>query len=171
MDRIGTRHERLCRDASRIHACAAKFMALDNGDGFAGTRKSRRQGRARLARPDNDCVEVLYRSGQRAPPYVDLAVLTRQCKPRLSRPLPVSNFFFVDAFSVSVVNARDDLTLQPFLDVGADGTQTRDTIDDVDCQIEAVDLIENREFERSVDAALFLVPAHMYVVVILCAGK
>ena len=67
MDRIGTRHERLCRGASRIHACAAKFMAFDNRDGFAGTRKPRCHGRARLARPDNDCVEVLHRSGQRAP--------------------------------------------------------------------------------------------------------
>ena len=72
----------------------------------------------------------------------------------------------VDAFGVSVVDARDDLILQPFLDVGSDGMQTRDTIDDVNCQIEAVDLIENRKFERSVDAALFLVPAYMYVVVI-----
>src|SRR5579862_9725728 len=85
----------------------------------------------------------------------------------LSRPLPVSNFFFVDAFGMSVVDVRDDLTLQPFLDVGADGAQTWDTIDDVNCQIETVDLIENRKFERRVDAALFLVPAHMYVVVIL----
>src|SRR5262249_10825711 len=63
MDRIGTRHERLGGDAPRIHACAAKFMAFDNSDGFAGTRKPRCQGRARLARPDNDCVEVLHRSG------------------------------------------------------------------------------------------------------------
>jgi hypothetical protein len=60
MHRIGARHERLCRGASRIHACAAKFIAFDNSDGFAGTRKPSRQGWARLARPDNDCVEVLY---------------------------------------------------------------------------------------------------------------
>ena len=59
VDRIGTRHERLCRGASRVHACAAKFIALDNSDGFAGTRKPRRHGRARLARADNDCVEML----------------------------------------------------------------------------------------------------------------
>src|SRR5579863_3194487 len=85
----------------------------------------------------------------------------------LSRPLPVSNFFFVDAFGMSVVDVRDDLTLQPFLDVGSDGTQTWDTIDDINCQIETVDLIENRKLERSVDAALLLVPAYMNVVVIL----
>ena len=93
--------------------------------------------------------------------------LLADCSPCLSRPLPVSNFFFVDAFDVCIVNARDDLTLQPFLDVGTDGTQTWDKIDDVNCQIETVDLIENRKFERSVDAALFLIPAYMYVVVIL----
>jgi hypothetical protein len=52
---------------------------------------------------------------------------------RLSGPLPVSNLLLVDAFRVSVVNARDDLTLQQFLDVGSDGTQTWDTIDDVNC--------------------------------------
>jgi hypothetical protein len=66
MDRIGTRHERLCRRASRIHAGAAKFIPFDNCDASAGTRESRCQGRARLARPDNDCVEVLRRIGQRA---------------------------------------------------------------------------------------------------------
>ena len=99
---------------------------------------------------------------------MDLAVLTgdngsfhmRHCQ-RVClafRPLPVSNFFVVDAFGVSEVNVRDDLSLQPFLDVGPDGTQTRDTIDDVDCKIESVDLIQNRKFERSVDAALFLYP-------------
>jgi hypothetical protein len=67
MDRIGTRHERLCRVASCIHACTAKFIAFDNSDGFASTRKPRCQGRSRLASRDNDCVEVLRRSGQRAP--------------------------------------------------------------------------------------------------------
>jgi len=67
---------------------------------------------------------------------------------------------------VSIVNARDDLTLQPFLDMGSDDTQAWDTIDDVNCQIEAVNLIENRKFERSIDATLFFVPPHMNVLMI-----
>ena len=67
MDRVSTRHERLCRGATCIHACAAKFMTFDNGLGFAGTRKPRRQARARPARPNNDYVKVLRRSGQRVP--------------------------------------------------------------------------------------------------------
>ncbi len=92
-----------------------------------------------------------------------LGRLFRHCLPR---PFPVANFFFVDAFGVSVVDALDDLVLQPFLDVRADGAQARNAIDDVDRQIEAIDLIEDREFERSVDVALFLVSAHMDVVMI-----
>src|SRR5580692_4773448 len=36
VDRISTRDERLCRCASCIYACAAKFIALDYGDILAG---------------------------------------------------------------------------------------------------------------------------------------
>ena len=75
----------------------------------------------------------------------------------LSRPLPVSNFLFVDAFGVSVADARDDLILQPFLGVRCDGSQAWNTIDYVDCQTEAVDLIKNCELERSVDASLLFI--------------
>lgn len=60
MDGIGTCHERLCRDASRVHTRAAKFVSLDDSDGFASTRKPHRQRGARLARPDNDCVKVFH---------------------------------------------------------------------------------------------------------------
>src|SRR5580698_6756936 len=76
----------------------------------------------------------------------------------LSWPLPVSNLFFVDAFSVRVGDALNDLTLQPLLHMGADGAQARDAIDDVNCQIETVDLVENRELQRRVDASLLFVP-------------
>ena len=60
MDRIGTRHQRLCRSASCIHAGSAKFIALDNGDRFARICKPRCQRRSRLARPDNDGVEMIH---------------------------------------------------------------------------------------------------------------
>ena len=60
MDRVRTGNHRLCRNASRIHAGAAKFVTFDDGDCLARTRKSRCQGRACLARPDDDCVEVLH---------------------------------------------------------------------------------------------------------------
>ena len=87
----------------------------------------------------------------------------------LSRPFPVADFFFVDAFGVRVVDAVDDLVFQPFFDVGADGAQARNAVDDIDRQVEAVDLIEDREFQRRVDVAFFLVSAHMNVVVIRAA--
>jgi len=67
MDRVGTRHQCLGRGASRIHAGAPKFMAFDNSDSFAAARKPCRQGRPRLAHPNNDCVEVLRGSGHLVP--------------------------------------------------------------------------------------------------------
>src|SRR5450755_1979271 len=85
----------------------------------------------------------------------------------LPRPLPVSNFYFVDSFQMSIVDALDDLVLQPFFDVSANGAQARDAVDDVDGKIEAVDLVQDGKFQRSVDVALFLVSADMDVVMIL----
>src|ERR1017187_8333640 len=87
--------------------------------------------------------------------------------PCLPRPLPISHFFFVDAFPMSIIDALDDLVLQPFLDVSANGVQAWNPVDDIDGQIEAVDLVKNGKFQRSVYVSLFLVSAHMDVVVIL----
>jgi hypothetical protein len=42
-------------------------MTFDDSDGFPVTRKPSSEWRTRLARPDNDCVEVLHRNGQGAP--------------------------------------------------------------------------------------------------------
>jgi hypothetical protein len=61
MRRVRAGHKRLCRYAPRIHACAAKLVAFNDGDCHARGRKPRRQGRACLARPDDDCVEVPQR--------------------------------------------------------------------------------------------------------------
>ena len=58
MDRVRAGNHRLCRDAARIHAGAAKLVTFDNGDCLACGRKPRRQGRACLARPDDDGVEM-----------------------------------------------------------------------------------------------------------------
>ena len=70
---------------------------------------------------------------------------------------------------MSVVDAVDDLAFEPFLDVGADGREAWDAIDDVDGDIEAIDLIEDGEFEGRVDVALFFVAADVNVVVISAA--
>ena len=58
MGRVGAGNHRLGRDAARVHTSAAKLVTFDDGDAPACVRKSRSQGRACLARPDDDCVEV-----------------------------------------------------------------------------------------------------------------
>ena len=86
-----------------------------------------------------------------------------------SGPFPGADFWAVYAYGVSVVDAVDDLAFEPFLDVGADGREAWDAIDDVDGDIEAIDLIEDGEFEGRVDVALFFVAADVDVVVISAA--
>src|SRR5208282_2972546 len=81
-------------------------------------------------------------------------------------PSPVPDFGLVDAFGVGVVNAFDDLSLEPFFKVGAGTLQPGNAIDDVDGKVEAIDLIYDREFQRRIDVALLFVPAHVNVVVI-----
>ena len=65
--------------------------------------------------------------------------------------------------------AFDDLASEPLLDVGADVLEAGDAVDDVDGEVEAVDLVEDGQFERGVDVALFLVAADVDVVVIVAA--
>ena len=87
------------------------------------------------------------------------------------RPFPVANFIAIDALGVGVVDAVDDLVLEPFLDVSADGPEARNAVDDVNRQVEAIDLVEDGELERSVDVAFFLVAAHVDVAVICAAVR
>ena len=58
MGRIRAGNERLCRNTSRIHTCAAKLVAFNNRDRHARVRKPRSQRRACLAGPDDDGVEI-----------------------------------------------------------------------------------------------------------------
>src|SRR6266536_5984808 len=60
MGRVRAGHKCHGRDASRVHACAAKLVPFDNGDPHACCRKPRRQRRACLARPDDDCIVVVH---------------------------------------------------------------------------------------------------------------
>jgi hypothetical protein len=60
MDRVRAGNHRLCRNAARIHAGATKLVPFDDGNCLARAREPRRQGRACLARPDDDGVEVLH---------------------------------------------------------------------------------------------------------------
>jgi hypothetical protein len=62
---------------------------------------------------------------------------------------------------------EDDLVLHPLLEARALRLQVRHPADHVDHQVETVDLVQDRELERRVDAALLLVAAHVQVLVVL----
>ena len=68
---------------------------------------------------------------------------------------------------MGVVDAVDDLVLEPLLDVGGGGLEAGDAVDDVDGEVEAVYLVEDGELQRGVDVALFLVAANVDVVVVV----
>ena len=53
--------------------------------------------------------------------YEDEIVFSREVSTCLAGPFPVANLFLIDALGVGIVDALDDLTLQPFFDVSADG--------------------------------------------------
>src|SRR3984885_3177899 len=65
-----------------------------------------------------------------------------------------------------VVDALDDLALQPFFYVCALRMQVRNTVDDVNREIEAIHLIENGQLQRRVDVAFFLISTHVNVLVV-----
>src|SRR5258708_27867901 len=66
MGGVGAGYERLRWDASCIHTGATKLVTFDDGDCLACGRKPRPHGRACLAPPDDDCVEVPH-SGSSLP--------------------------------------------------------------------------------------------------------
>jgi hypothetical protein len=76
-------------------------------------------------------------------------------------PFPVLDLGFIETLGKGVVDAFDDLPLQPLLQVRARFLQFGNAINNVDRQVEAVHLIANRKFQRSVDVALFLVAPYM----------
>src|SRR5471032_158784 len=81
-------------------------------------------------------------------------------------PNPVTDFIAVNAFRVGVSNARVDLVLEPVLRVGAGIAKPRHTIDYIDTQRKAVDLVDDRQLERRIDVAAFPIAMHMHVLVI-----
>ena len=84
----------------------------------------------------------------------------------LDGPLPVANLRPVDPILMRVVDRVDDLILQPLLGVRGAGLQLWHAVDDVDCEVEAVGLVQDRELQRCVDIALLLVAADVHIVVI-----
>ena len=87
----------------------------------------------------------------------------------LEGPLPAGDLLAVDSVFVGVVDALDDLVLEPLFEVSGGGLQPGDSVDDVDGEIEAVDLVEDGQLEWRVDVALLLVAADVDVAVVLAA--
>lgn len=73
---------------------------------------------------------------------------------------------------MSVIAARDLLVQESLLGVTTYFLQLGDAIHDIHRQAKAVDIVVDREFQRRVDAALFLIASHVDVVVVGAAvGK
>src|ERR1700692_2494634 len=82
------------------------------------------------------------------------------------RPLPVADRRTIDALAVCKVDTVDDLAFQPLLHVCPGALESGNTIDHINRQVEAVDLIADRKFERRVDVALLFIAANMDVAVV-----
>ena len=68
------------------------------------------------------------------------------------------------------VGPASDLLVAEFLPgVAPDPLQPGDAVDGVDGQAEAIGLVVDGQLHRRVDVALFLVPAHVHVPVVLSA--
>src|ERR1700676_2329239 len=81
-------------------------------------------------------------------------------------PLPISNFSFVYAFGVSLLDTLDNLSLKPVLQMCAGPLEGGHAVDHIDGQVEAIDLIHNREFQRSIDISFLFITADMKISVI-----
>ena len=69
------------------------------------------------------------------------------------RPSPVSDLRLVDSFRVGVVDAFNDLALEPLFQMFGSTLQSRHAVNDIDGEVEAVDLVTNRQFQRSIDVS------------------
>ena len=88
---------------------------------------------------------------------------------RLVRPLPARNIGPVGTVLVRVV-LTSDLFIEKFRQGGAaDPLQSRDVLDHIHGQCEAIDFILDRQLQRSVDIAVFLVTMDVEVVMICAA--
>ena len=67
---------------------------------------------------------------------------------------------------VRIVAAPDLQIAKLLLRVRSRNAQPRDAVDHVDRQAETVDLVVDGQFQRCVDVALLLVPAHVHVFMI-----
>jgi hypothetical protein len=70
------------------------------------------------------------------------------------------------------VPAASNLAVPEFLlGMHANGLKFGDAVDGVNRETEAVGLVVDRQFHGRIDIALFLVPAHVQVLVVRCAYR
>src|ERR1700745_834932 len=79
------------------------------------------------------------------------------------RPSPASDLGHISPVLVSVVPACDLHIAETFHGVRSDHLEPWNTLDDVHCQTEAVNFVSDRQLQRCIDVALFLVATHMHV--------
>jgi hypothetical protein len=84
----------------------------------------------------------------------------------LQGPFPVPYLGLVDSLGESVVDAFNDLPFEPVFKMRSGILQPGHAIDDVNSEIKAVNLIADREFQRSVDIPFLFVAANMQIGVI-----
>ena len=78
-------------------------------------------------------------------------------------PFSIVNLGLVESFVVRVGDAVGNLTFEPVFDMRTSGLQSRNPVNDVDGEVEAVHLIAYHELQRRVDIAFFLISADVYV--------
>jgi hypothetical protein len=85
-------------------------------------------------------------------------------RPDLEWPFPIRDLGTIHAEFVGVLFTRDLLVDEVLANAGAGDAETRHPVNRIDGQAEAIGLIPDGQLQRRVDVALFLVAAHMDVV-------
>lgn len=86
-------------------------------------------------------------------------------------PVPISDLLGIDAELVRVVFAFYLLVEQKFSNLRAGNVEARDPIDRVNREAESIRLVLNCQLQRSIDIALFLVPAYVNMVLARAAVR
>src|SRR5216683_8298080 len=81
-------------------------------------------------------------------------------------PLPIPDFRQVVAMFADVLFVLDELVAQELFEMRADALQARNAIDHIACEMEAVQIVQDRHVERSCRGSFFLVSAEVEIVVI-----
>src|SRR5712691_3638194 len=86
--------------------------------------------------------------------------------PSSRRPFPLANLWTIDPFRVRIVDALDDLVLEPIFGMRATGCEARHAVNNINGQTEPVDLIPNCQFQWRIDVALLPVSMNVKVLVV-----